>query len=194
VHEYDLIAEWYAADRDRRTGVPETLALASSIERGGRVLDMGCGNGVPITRTLLGAGHQVVGLDSASQMLARFRLNLPHTPAVRGTIQACAFAADSFDAAVAWGVMFHLTHDDQVKAIASVSRVLRSGAPFLFTSGDAANDDRGWIEGTMDGVTFRYYSFGADTYRRILAEHGLSLVDVHTDAGQNLYYLARKWP
>ena len=31
--------------------------------------------------------------------------------------------------------MFHLTQAEQVQAIASVSRVLKIGAPFLFTAG-----------------------------------------------------------
>jgi SAM-dependent methyltransferase len=58
-------------------------------------------------------------------MLARFRGNCPETPAVRGIVQSCPFADGVFDAAVAWGVMFHLKPEDQIKAIESVSRVSR---------------------------------------------------------------------
>jgi 2-polyprenyl-3-methyl-5-hydroxy-6-metoxy-1,4-benzoquinol methylase len=50
MREYDLIAEWYASERVDATdgnGVPEVMALAASIRPGGRVLDIGCGNGVP---------------------------------------------------------------------------------------------------------------------------------------------------
>ena len=70
------------------------------------------------------------------------------------------------------GAIFHLTHDDQAKAIASVSRVLRMGAPFLFTAGDVDDADDG-IEGTMNGVAFHYYSFGVEAYRRLLRKNGL---------------------
>ena len=62
LREYDLIAEWYASVRVDQTGVPETAALASSIPRGSRVLDIGCGNGIPITGVLLRAGHQSIEL------------------------------------------------------------------------------------------------------------------------------------
>jgi hypothetical protein len=41
-------------------------------------------------------------------------------------------------------------------------------------------------------VVFPYYSYSVENYRRILAEHGLTLTDVHADGGKNLYYLARK--
>jgi SAM-dependent methyltransferase len=123
VREYDLIAEWYASERADQTGVPEVTALASSLPRGARVLDVGCGNGIPITRALLSAGHGVVGVDSSTEMLARVRRNCPDP-------------------------------NDGTRAIASVSRILKSGAPFLFTSGDVDGFDG--KEDTMNGVVFRY--------------------------------------
>lgn len=191
MREYDLIADWYASERVSQTGVPEAMALAHSISIGGRVLDIGCGNGIPITRALLSAGHRVVGLDSSSEMLKRFQANCPDTPAVRGIVQASPFADNTFDAAVAWGVMFHLNPDDATTAITCVSRILKAGAPFLFTSGDVDGGNTA-KEDTMNGVVFRYFSFSVDRYRSILREHHLTLVDVHADGGQNTYYLARK--
>jgi len=44
----------------------------------------------------------------------------------------------------------------------------------------------------MNGVMFRYFSFSIDNYRRILADHGFTLANVHADSGNNLYYLAQK--
>jgi SAM-dependent methyltransferase len=194
VREYDLIAGWYASERVDETGdgtgVPEVAALASSLAPGALVLDIGCGNGVPLTRAVLRAGHRVIGLDSSGEMLARFRRNCPDTPAVRGAVHACPFAAAAFEAAVAWGVLFHLDRDDQIKAIAHVGRVLKPGAPFLFTSGDV--DGAVPKEDLMNGVAFRYWSFTKDAYRSILADHGLTLVGFHEDAGRNGYYLSTK--
>ena len=190
MRQYDQIAEWYASKRLDQTGVPEANALASAIPPGAVVLDIGCGNGLPITRALLNAGHRVVGLDSSSAMLARFTQNCPGAFAIRGIVQSCPFADDAFDAAVAWGVMFHLNPEDAIQAIANVSRLVKSGAPFLFTSGDI--DDFDGKEGTMNDVTFRYFSYSAHNYRRILGDHGFTLVDVHADSGNNTYYLAKK--
>jgi len=190
VREYDLIAEWYSSERDDQTGVPEVAALASSIPQGSFVLDVGCGNGIPLTRALLRAGHRVAGLDSSSEMLTHFRHNCPEVFAVQGMAQSCPFADGVFDAAVAWGVMFHLNPEDAIRAIVNVSRVIKFGAPFLFTSGDHDGFDA--KEGKMNGVTFRYFSYSVNNYRRILGDHGLTLVDVHTDSGNNTYYLAKK--
>ena len=95
-----------------------------------------------------------------------------------------------FDAAVAWGVMFHLNPEDTIRAIANVSRIVKRGAPFLFTSGDVDSFDG--KEGKMNGVTFRYFSYSVHSYRRILGDHGFTLVDVHADSGNNTYYVAKK--
>ena len=190
MREYDLIAEWYASERDDQTGVPEVSALASSIPRGALLLDVGCGNGIPISRALLSEGRRVVGLDSSSAMLARYKQNCPEAFAVRGIVESCPFADEVFDAAVAWGVMFHLNPEDAIRAIANISRILKRGAPLLFTSGD--EDCLDAKEGTMNGVTFRYFSFNAHSYRRILSDYRFTMVDIHADSGKNTYYLARK--
>jgi SAM-dependent methyltransferase len=191
VHEYDLIADWYAAERRDTTGVPEVQALSASLRANSRILDIGCGNGIPLTSALLRAGHRVVGLDSSARMLGHFRRNCPATPAVRAIAQSCPFLADTFDAAIAWGMMFHLPQPEEVKVIACVSRLLKPGSPFLFTSGDddGVNDD---FVGTMNGVTFHYYSFTAKDYERVLEDHGLRLLQTHADEGQNFYYLCQK--
>jgi SAM-dependent methyltransferase len=190
MREYDLIADWYGTDRGRTVGVAEALAVAATLSAGSWILDLGCGNGVPITEALLKTGHRVVGLDTSSGMLVHFRVNLPGTPVVRGDVCNCPFSNGSFDAAVSWGMMFHLPPGDQTSAFASVSRVLKHGAPFLFTAAEIDGADDAGITGTMNGVTFHYYA--VPSYRELFAEHGFVLVDVHDDPGVSTYYLARR--
>ena len=192
MREYDLIADWYATDRSRSIGVAEALAITDALPAGSRTLDLGCGNGVPITEALANTGHRVVGLDGSAGMIAHFHLNLPGTPVVRGDVRQCPFSNDGFDAAISWGMIFHLPPGDQALAFASVSRVLKAGAPFLFTAAEIEGADPHGITGTMNGVTFRYYA--VSTYRTLLAEHGFALVDVYDDPGVSTYFLARKSP
>jgi ubiquinone/menaquinone biosynthesis C-methylase UbiE len=192
MREYDLIADWYRGDRSRSIGVPEALAAMVSLARGSRILDLGCGNGSPITDALVTAGYRVVGLDSSRGMLERFRVNLPNTPAVRSDARACPFVDGAFDAAVCWGVLFHLEPRDQATTFAAVSRVLKPKAPFLFTAAEIPEvpaDDPG-ITGTMNGVTFRY--FAVADYRTLIDEHGFELENVYDDPGVSTYYFSRK--
>src|SRR5215469_12777879 len=107
MREYDLIADWYASDRGRTVGVAEALAVAATLPARSRILDVGCGNGVPITEALVNAGHRVVGLDSSAGMLARFRVNLPGRPVVRGDARRCPVSDSGFDAAISRAISSH---------------------------------------------------------------------------------------
>jgi hypothetical protein len=57
MREYDLIAGWYPSDRGRTAGVNEALAVAATLGADSRILDLGCGNGVPITEALVKDNH-----------------------------------------------------------------------------------------------------------------------------------------
>jgi len=193
VREYDLIADWYANEGIGRTsGVREALDAVSALPRGARILDAGCGNGLPITKSLVDAGYCAVGIDSSPAMLARFRTNLPAVPVVRGDVRHAPFAEDVFDGAIAWGVIFHLRPPDQARAFEGISRALKPGAPFLFTSAEVEDgtDDAEGLPRTMNGVTFHYWA--VPSYRPLLARYAMELVDFFEDSGKNGYFLARK--
>jgi len=188
VHEYDLIADWYAKERRGPAGVPELESLIAQLPSEPSVLDVGCGNGSPLTTTLLAAGCKVMGVDSSSRMLERFQTNCPGTPFICAPIQSADLLGHVFDAAIAWGVLFHLTQEQQRLAIANIASVLKPGGLFLFTAGDEHGDKEGE---PMNGVPFHYWSFSVEGYRQTLNANSLTLLDVHRDAGQNIYYLAR---
>ncbi|WP_163865465.1 class I SAM-dependent DNA methyltransferase [Myxococcus eversor] len=189
MHEYDLIADWYASQRSGDMGVQEVTALAASLPGGASVLDVGCGTGLPLTRVLIEHGCQVLGVDSSRELLARFQANFPRVPVLCAPIQSCELQALTFHAAIAWGVLFHLRHEEQEQAISRIARALKPGAAFLFTSGDT----HGSIDGEpMNGVPFRYHSYSVDGYRELLRTHGFTLEATHTDPGGNFHYLSRK--
>jgi len=188
LHEYDLIAEWYATERRGPGGVPEVESLIARLPIGSRVLDVGCGNGIPLTQKLLASGCEVVGVDSSARMLERFEKSCPGTPFICAPIQTADLEGRLFDAAVAWGVIFHLPHDEQRRAIAKIASVLKPEGLFLFTAGDEDGDKEG---DPMNGVPFHYWSFSIDGYRELLRANGLTLLDVSRDAGRNTYYLSR---
>ena len=186
--EYDQIVDWYAETRRAEVGRPDVEALASALPSGARVLDVGCGTGVPIAQALVAHGAEVVGLDSSSEMIARFRTALPDAEAHCERIQDASFPPASFDAVVAWGVLFHLSASDQQAVIPRVSSWLKPGGTFLFTSG-AEDVSRA---GEMDGVTFTYRSLGEAAYRQLVEDAGLCLVDTLSDPWDNHVYRAHK--
>ncbi len=106
---YDAIAdpylEWAAqieADpRDRML-----VEFSARLKPGARVLDIGCGAGVPATKSLA-ARFVVTGLDISGEQIARARRNVPGATFVVGDVGAVDFPDRSFDGVVAPRVARH---------------------------------------------------------------------------------------
>jgi SAM-dependent methyltransferase len=88
-----------------------------------RVLDVGAGTG-KLTRALLEAGHEVVGVEPDPGMRAAFAARLPGIEVLEGAAEELPVADGSFDA-VAAGQAFHWF--DQARALPEIARVLPRG-------------------------------------------------------------------
>jgi cyclopropane fatty-acyl-phospholipid synthase-like methyltransferase len=188
MHEYDQIVEWYVAARNSEVGVSDLAAFTRRLPPRARILDLGCGDGISISRFLTREGFDVVALDSSPEMIARYRANFPDVPTRCERAQEADFPVESFEAVVAWGVVFHLSEAEQKDVIGKVADWLRPGGWFLFTSGDV----EGTTEGEMNGVAFPYTSLGVSGYRDVVKSAGMRLETSHHDAWDNHVYVAEK--
>jgi hypothetical protein len=57
-------------------------------------------------------GFNVFGVDAVPSFVLAFRRNLPNTPVACEAVQDSRFFDRTFDAALAWGLMFLLSRDD----------------------------------------------------------------------------------
>jgi 2-polyprenyl-3-methyl-5-hydroxy-6-metoxy-1,4-benzoquinol methylase len=184
---YDTMAERFMSGRTKsRVGVRTIHAWARQLEWGAAVLDLGCGHGVPISQTLIERGHTVYGVDASPTMAEAFWTRFPTAQVACEAVQESTFFERTFDAAVAWGLIFLLPADDQSLLIARVASVLNPGGRFLFTS---PRQSCMWDD-LLTGR--RSLSLGADVYDEILSSVGLSLVGTYRDEGENHYYDALK--
>lgn len=188
VTSYDRIFDWHVATRSRTIGVRDVMDWARPLRPGSTIVDLGCGDGLPIARALIDAGHEVCGIDTSPKMTAAFRANCPGARAETAPVEESDYFGLRFDGIVAWGVLFFLPAPAQEAVIARVATALRPGGRLLFTAPRQAVT---WDD-TMNGVTFGCVSLGASTYARLIGERGLTLIDEHTDAWGNDYYGAVK--
>ena len=60
---YDQVAEPYLDARDQWKSIPYLGRLLARLRPGSRILDVGCGSGIPIDSYLTEKGHEVIGID-----------------------------------------------------------------------------------------------------------------------------------
>ena len=175
-----------ASTRAMGIGVKEVRNWARTLPSGAAVLDLGCGPGFPITDVLVAEALQVHGVDAAPSFVEAFRHNLPNTPVACEAVQDSTFFGRTFDAVLAWGLIFLLSPEDQRRLIHRMSAVLGPRGRLLFTS---PPEPLVWND-AMTGLESR--SLGAAEYRAQLSAAGLAVMSEYEDEGRNHYYDARK--
>jgi ubiquinone/menaquinone biosynthesis C-methylase UbiE len=105
--------------------------LARLIPAGARVLDLGCGAGIPATRELTAHGLQVLGVDFSAVQLRRARRLVPAASLVRADMTALRLRPASLDAVVSFYALIHVPLTDQQALFPRIRRWLRPGGHFL---------------------------------------------------------------
>jgi SAM-dependent methyltransferase len=189
---YEGVAAEFLAGRGsgRGTGVGVNAVRkwARTLRHGASVIDLGCGPGFPITEILVAEGLDVFAVDAAPSFVEAFRRNLPRTPVVCEAVQDSRFFDRSFDAVLAWGLIFLLSAEEQRRLIERMAEILAPAGRLLFTS-CAGTEPLVWKD-AMTGLESR--SLGAEEYRRELSAAGLSVTSEYEDEGRNHYFDAVK--
>lgn len=180
---YENHARKFLNVRDRSTiGIGVIEQWAHSLPAGSDVLEIACGGGIPVTRTLAVAGLKLWAVDSSPTLVSEFKVRFPDIPV------ECAHALESdyfgrkFSAVISIGLIFLLSEEDQVVLIRRVSELLSLGGRFLFT----APVEIGIWADMNTGHKCR--SLGRERYESILREAQFHVLETYVDEGRNNYY------
>lgn len=187
---YEAVAPEWPAARSTALFERETLDAFVALAPGRRMLDLGCGSGVPIARALTAMGCTVTGVDGAAAMVALFADNLPDARAVHADMRRLALG-ERFDGILAFDSFFHLSPDDQRAMFAVFAAHATPGAALLFNTGPA----EGVAYGTVAGRPVYHASLAPDEYRDLLAAHGFAEVAFRPEdpgCGGRSVWLARR--
>ena len=186
-HGYETAAEDFMSVRSSANiGVTTVRDWAKQLPRGGEILDIGCGHGVPNAKALIEDGFSVYGVDASVKLIAAFRACFPNAQAECAAVEHSSLFARSFDGILACGLMFLLPPDVQATIIHKVALALKPGGRFLFTAPKQVCE---W----QDNLTgYKSISLGADVYRKLVETEGMVLAGEAKDEGQNHYYFVCK--
>jgi SAM-dependent methyltransferase len=191
---YDIVAESYL-ERFGRSQVRDRWMneLIVRLPRHARVLDLGCGAGLPVALRLTEHGCDVLGVDVSIRQIGLARTNVPAAEFVQADMTTVELAAGSFDAVAAF---YSITHVPRVEHAALLRRMadwLKPGGLFVGSlgSGDCADWKGNWL-----GAEMFFSHYDAATYRRLVCDAGLKIecaeqVDQDNDDARFLWVIAR---
>jgi len=166
---YDVIGDRFVEWRDRIVGDPRRRwadALTSRLPDGARVLELGCGAGVPDTRLLAERFH-VTGVDISGEQVKRARANVPNADFIQADFTRLELEPASFEAVAAFYSFNHVPRDLLGDLFARVHSWLVPGGLVLTALG--TGDTPGWTGDFLGAPTF-FSSFPPETNRRLLDE------------------------
>lgn len=105
--------------------------LAGLLGPGARVVDLGCGAGIPATRELASHGLQVLGADFSAFQLRRAQRLVPAARLVQADMAGLHLRPATADAVVAFYSLIHVPLADQQALFPRIRDWLRPGGYFL---------------------------------------------------------------
>jgi SAM-dependent methyltransferase len=173
---YDVLAEAYL--RVRRTDSEDVRLLAdlsSRLPDGARILDAGCGAGIPVASTL-SERFSVVGVDISERQIALARENVTNAEFIQADLVTLDLPDASFDAIVSYYAIIHVPREEHPVLLANFRRMLVPGGLLLVSMGASDNPD-GTEDNWLDGGAPMYWShFGREDNLRMLADAGFDII------------------
>lgn len=173
---FDMIAERYdEAFTDRNAQLAAGRWLIDRLPPGARILDLGCGSGLPTAVQLADAGFEVVGTDESGRMLDLARNRVPGALFLQRDMRDVGEDLGMFDGVVSFFSLIMLPRADIVKVLAAVRERLTDEGLLAI----------GMVYGDMDYIPICF--LGASTFAtcyptdqlvQVVTEAGFDVVDV----------------
>lgn len=132
---YNKIAAKYNATRGQFRNETELEYFISLLPKEARILDAGCGTGVPVAKFLVDRGYSVTGIDFSTSMLNLARQQVPEAEFLKGDMTKLTFPANSFDGIVSTYAIIHVPKEKHATLYKNFYRVLKPGGILFFSTG-----------------------------------------------------------
>ncbi len=168
--------------------------LGAHLVRGSRVLDLGCGCGIPVAREL-SRQHQVTGVDISPVQIKRARSLVPEAEFILADMTALGFPAGEFDAIVSLYAVIHVPIAEQPALFKKIWSWLKPDGWFLCSVGHGAwtGTEQNWL-GVADATMFWSHE-DQGTYETWLKETGFRLAEarfIPEGSGGHMMMLAQR--
>lgn len=168
---YNKIIDNWVRVRSSSTVNKPIVDFAEKVEPKGKILDIGCGTGLPIAKYLSGHNFNVTGIDASDKMIAVAKSNEIRN-AHFCTYDFFEFESDEkYNGIIAWDSLFHFPKERQKEIYGKIYNLLAPGGFFLFTHGKEEDEH----VDEMFGEPFYYSCLSKDFVLDLIKKIGFEL-------------------
>ena len=193
---YNQIADRYLAGRTRNSEDVRLLDdLIMRLPEGAKVLDAGCGAGIPISQKL-SEKFEVTGVDFSETQIELARKNVPNVSFLCEDMTKLDFPENSFDGISSYYAIIHVPREEHRSLLANFHRILKPGGFALLCLGAEQSTDDG--EDDFFGIRMYWSHFNAETYLKMLKDSSFTIIwsklvaDATCEGAGHLFVLAKK--
>ena len=193
---YNAIANRYLAERTRDSG--DVHLLDDFIERlpaNAKVLDAGCGAGIPISQ-MLSEHFDVTGVDFSEAQIELAKKHNPNANFICQDMTRLDFLEDTFDGICSYYAIIHIPREEHQALLINFHRMLKPGGFALLCLGaEHLIDD---IDENYLGTRMYWSHYDTETYLNMLNDCGFSIIwskrvaDETCEGAGHLFVLAQK--
>lgn len=186
---YNKIAELYHSKRlaKKETNYEYFDELFRYFPDAGKLLDLGCGGGQPLTAYFADKGYEVVGVDISPKMIEIAKKQIPQGKFFVSDMTECQFREEEFDAIVSAFAIIHVPQEKQLLLFKKIFKWLKKdGTAYLVL---ANQDVKEWLE-DFYGVKMYWSHFGKQKYKEIIGKVGFKMIwdEVETLSNSEVFY------
>jgi len=173
---YSKIAKTYHEQRDKYKNTRLLGMLLKRLRNGSRIIDLGCGAGIPVAKFIMDKGCLVTGIDFAAGMLELARKNVPKARFMKMDITKMNFKPNSFDGAVSFYAMIHIQRQKHSHTYKKLHKILKPNAIMLINA--CGTDANGWEGYEKDylGVPMFWSFYGPNKTLRLIKNAGFEIL------------------
>lgn len=187
----------YDVKYGRKNSVPENFArslcdeLISQLKPNSKILDLGCGIGLPFDKYFSKKGLSVTGIDISERHIEKAKRNVKSARYILGDFFSKEIKG-KFDAIVSFYAIFHIPRTEHQKLLNYINSLLKKGGLILLTFGlDSMKYD---FNPNFAGAPMAWSSYAADKNKKIVENAGFEIListeDYRTE--RHLWILAKK--
>jgi 2-polyprenyl-3-methyl-5-hydroxy-6-metoxy-1,4-benzoquinol methylase len=193
---YNTIADRYLTARTRDSEDVRLLdELTTRLPTGAKVLDAGCGAGLPIGQ-MLSEKFKVTGVDFSEAQIELAKKNVPNATFICQDITKLDFPENTFDGICSYYAIIHIPREEHQPLLANFHKMLKpSGLALLCLGAENLIDD---IDENYLGTRMYWSHYDSETYLKMLTQCGFSIIwskrvaDESCEGAGHLFTLVQK--